>query len=333
MFDSVHISLYLFISALQPLVKQQQQQQLQQHLRKLQNELQQELKPEEQQLLQQILQQETNQKHLQQEPQHKQQSQHHKQLQQKAELNERRKKTSEHNTSSISELSKINITDLKKKTTLRAPNNSMDVEEVSTDSESDDETSEERHVHRQRSIPAPAGKRDTTLIFTTSISKGINVPRFNRSYEDGWASFTRFHGAKAEYMPTYIVPRMTKEKPSIVLIQAGGNDLPTKQKDRTSLVTVANSVIEAGLKCRKLGALHVLIGGVTIRRTNFLKKRCDELNNILKSLCLINNFTFINNSDIKDEHLYTDGVHLNDDGYKLLADNYLNALCEVHHST
>ena len=106
--------------------------------------------------------------------------------------------------------------------------------------------------------------------------------------------------------------------------------MPAKRKDRTSMVSVANSVIEAGLKCRKLGALHILIGGVTIRRTDFLKERCAELNGILKSQCLINNFTFINNDDIKDEHLFTDGVHLNGDGSKILADNYLKALCEVH---
>ena len=134
-------------------------------------------------------------------------------------------------------------------------------------------------------------------------------------------------------MPSYIGPRMAKEKPAIVIIQAGGNDLPAKSKDQNSIVSVANSVIEAGLKCRKLGALHILIGGVTIRRTNFLKKRCEELNDVLKNLCLLYNFTFINNNDIKDRHLHTDGVHLNDDGSKVLADNYLKALCEVHHST
>ena len=55
-----------------------------------------------------------------------------------------------------------------------------------------------------------------TLVFTTSISKGIYPPRFNRNYEHGFASFARFHGAKAEYMPAYVVPRMSKEKPAKV---------------------------------------------------------------------------------------------------------------------
>ena len=134
-------------------------------------------------------------------------------------------------------------------------------------------------------------------------------------------------------MPANIDPRMWKEKPAIVILQAGSNDLPAKPKDKTSLVTVANYIIEAGLKCRKLGALQVLIGGVTMRRTTFLKKRCNELNDILKSLCLLHNFIFINNDEIKDEHLFNDGVHLNEDGSKILADNYLSALCDVHHST
>ena len=277
--------------------------------------------PKEEKILEQVLQPilEQQQQQLQQHLQ-KQQSQHHKDLKYKADMNEERMKTS---------FSKSSSKNLNNDSTLRAPNNAMDADEISTDSESEDEA---KPVAQRRHIPAPAGKRDTTLIFTTSISKGIYAPRFNKTYEDGWASFTRFHGAKAEYMPAYIGPRMTKEKPSIVIIQAGGNDLPAKPKDRVSLVTVANSIVEAGQKCRKLGASHVLIGGVTTRRTNFLKKRCEELNGILESLCSLNNFIFINNSDIKDEHLFSDGVHLNEDGSKMLADNYLQALCDVHHS-
>lgn len=100
----------------------------------------------------------------------------------------------------------------------------MDKEEASTDEESDDDDT----IHRTHEppVPVPAGRRDMTLVFTTSISKGIHPPRFNRKYEHGFASFARFHGAKAEYMPAYVVPRMSKEKPAVVIIQAGGNDLP-----------------------------------------------------------------------------------------------------------
>ena len=219
------------------------------------------------------------------------------------------------------------------KTPLRYINNSVEnEEEYSTDEDGGDEDNISIKT-RKIPPPVPAGRRDTTLVFTTSISKGIFPPRFNRNYEHGFASFTRFHGAKAEYIPAYVVPRMSKDKPSIVIIQAGGNDLPDNRRDPNSMVNVANSIIEAGLTCRKLGATNVLIGGVTIRRTTFLQERCKELNGILKNLCLISNFKFINNSDIKEEHLHSDGVHLNDDGSKVLADNYLRALYEVHLSS
>ena len=102
--------------------------------------------------------------------------------------------------------------------------------------------------------------------------------------------------------------------------------------DPNSLVNVANKVIETGLTCRKLGATNVLIGGVTIRKTSLLQERCKELNDILRNLCSISNFVFINNNDITLDHLHSDGVHLNEDGTKLLADNYLRALCDVHTS-
>ena len=181
------------------------------------------------------------------------------------------------------------------------------------------------------SAKEPSYHHDKTLIFTTSISKGILPWRFNNAYDQGWASFARFPGAKAEYMETYISPRMENKKPSVVILQAGGNDLPKNSRGvAIPIVTVANSIITAGLACKhKYGAQHVLIGGVTTRKGNALKLRCDDLNETLRSLCQLNNFTFIDNSDIKEHHLY-DGMHLKDDGTKILAGNYLNALHEIH---
>ncbi len=176
--------------------------------------------------------------------------------------------------------------------------------------------------------------RKMTLVFTTSISKGIRAPRFNKCLRQGHkASFTRFPGSLAEQMATYVTPRMSKEKPETVIIQGGGNDLPVNPNKKTvPLLSVANDIIEAGKTCRKYGARNVIIGSVTTRNGNFLKKRCEALNNILEDLCEKHNFVFVNNKDIKDEHLY-DGVHLNDDGTTLLADNYLVALRKIHSCT
>ena len=167
------------------------------------------------------------------------------------------------------------------------------------------------------------------IIFSSSITKGIHAPRLNDRYESGHLRFQRFHGAKARHMETYLSPVMFEELPDTVVIQAGGNDLKAKPgKKLIPPVMVANSLIDAGLACKQFSTQHVLIGGVTVRKSEFEKKRAAEINEALEGQCKLNNFNFINNSAIREEHLY-DGIHLNKDGSKILADNYLQALWEV----
>ncbi len=171
------------------------------------------------------------------------------------------------------------------------------------------------------------------LIFSSSITKGIHAPRLNDRYESGNLRFQRFHGAKARHMETYVSPVMFEDLPDTVIIQAGGNDLKAEPgKKLIPAVMVANSLLEAGRACKQFSAQHVLIGGVTTRKGEFEKKRVAEINKALEGQCKLNNFTFINNSAIGEEHLY-DGVHLNKDGSKILADNYLQALWEVRLNT
>ena len=47
------------------------------------------------------------------------------------------------------------------------------------------------------------------------------------------------------------------------------------------------------------------------------------VNNILKRVCKLNGLGFIDNSNICAENLFEDGLHLNDDGKVILANNFL----------
>ena len=93
------------------------------------------------------------------------------------------------------------------------------------------------------------GAKKKTLIFTTSISKGIRAKRFNDCYKviGGHAQFARFPGARAKHMASYATPRIEEERPETVIIQGGGNDLPVYGNERTvSLWDIANQIINAG---------------------------------------------------------------------------------------
>ena len=112
----------------------------------------------------------------------------------------------------------------------------------------------------------------------------------------------------------------------MVILQVGGNDLPAgRTTEAIPIADIANDIVEMGLKARELGVADVFVAGVPTRSQAFVKKRCSDLNDKLEEQCCRHDFTFIDNSGIKDKHL-ADGVHLTKEGSGLLADNYLCAI-------
>ena len=55
-------------------------------------------------------------------------------------------------------------------------------------------------------------------------------------------------------------------------------------------------------------------------------KKAKETNGIVKDMCVRENFNFISNDSIREEHLWNDGLHLLDEGTTLLANNIINSL-------
>ena len=170
------------------------------------------------------------------------------------------------------------------------------------------------------------GGNSKTIVFSSSITKDIDQKKFNDRYTGGTARFQKFHGGRAKHMSSYLPTHLVDECPDTTVVQVGGNDLPNKS---LSINEIADQVIKCGLICQEFGVKNVLIGGITTRRPSYQQNRCKDLNYRLRGLCSANNFTFIDNQKIKVEHLY-DGVHLNETGQSILANNYLDALWGVH---
>ena len=223
--------------------------------------------------------------------------------------------------------------DLQKKSqTLRFVNNQGEVDDP------DDDTREKgfsRQKYGRKAKQTVDSEEDVTdgkklIIFSTSITKDIDVRRFQKSYTSGTVRIQKFHGGRTLHFQDYLPTHLYHEKPDTVILQCGGNDLPTPRHKNVPLTKIADQIIDAGLVCKEFGVQDILIGGVTTRNTNFLKKRCSDLNEILVNLCSSHGFTFIDNSSITpEEHMY-DGQHLNSKGTSLLSNNYLEALYDVH---
>ena len=225
-------------------------------------------------------------------------------------------------------------TSLKKKekpqvnhTSLRFHNNNYEHEEISTDEE-ESEGEEEESGNENGSVlnykPGVRSYRDVveegekTVVFSNSITKGINADRFNNAYR-GTAEFIRFTGKKAQHMKNDIKEHLEKIRPDSVIIQSGGNDLATS----APTADIAEQLIEAAAVCQRFGVSKICIGGVVTRPG--LQGRCININNTLRRRCRARNYVFIENNFIFLNHLY-DNVHLDEHGSKILADNYLDVL-------
>ena len=166
-----------------------------------------------------------------------------------------------------------------------------------------------------------------TVIFGTSMTKNIDYNDFNENYNKGTARFQRWPGGKARHFKYYVAPHLAEERPDTVIIQAGGNDLPTKKSSPTPVLDIANHIIDAAVVCRKYDVRNIFISSVMPRNLPYMQHRRRDLNMLLKNLCTINNFIFIDNSNILlKEHISNDGVHLNHSGTVILANNLLQYL-------
>ena len=55
-----------------------------------------------------------------------------------------------------------------------------------------------------------------------------------------------------------------------------------------------------------------------------------KVNDYLQKICFENRFYFIDNSKIKREHLFRDGLHLLESGKVILANNFIYYLNSIH---
>ena len=126
----------------------------------------------------------------------------------------------------------------------------------------------------------------------------------------------------------YMEHHLEEENPHTVAFVAGGNDLPNKDLPMKHIRTVADHLIEGGIKCKEqFGVTNVLISSILPRSHSAFQCNRHRLNIVLRELCEKNGFMFIENDDIiLRPHGHHDGVHLNGEGSNLLHKNLLFAL-------
>ena len=77
------------------------------------------------------------------------------------------------------------------------------------------------------------------------------------------------------------------------------------------------------------GVSNIAISSILVRKNHEVNEVIKKVNNLLKTLCLEQGFTFICSSAIAREMLWRDGLHLTNEGTNMLSNNFLQYLKNV----
>lgn len=130
-----------------------------------------------------------------------------------------------------------------------------------------------------------------------------------------------FPGCNTTDMADYIKP-IIRKNPANIILHVGTNDLQQSESPRAcaeKIVDLANSIaIESP-------ATTVSLSALTTRsdRDGLLVNKVKEVNKVLRTFCNQNDWGFISNDNITDQHLNRSGLHLSRSGTSLLAQNFI----------
>ena len=143
---------------------------------------------------------------------------------------------------------------------------------------------------------------------------------FNNSLHEGKAHLNGFSRANIKRLDHFITPVLVEDRPDIVTIYIGSNDITHNTVDQIDVKDIANRIINIGKKCLSYGVKEVIISSVLFIKKQFkLSKIFRQVNDFFRDECKRNKFSFINNDNITREVLWREGLHLNNDGTYIFA--------------
>ena len=84
---------------------------------------------------------------------------------------------------------------------------------------------------------------------------------------------------------------------------------------------------EEAIKIRP--SIKVSVSGLISQRDENTNEKIMHINHTMKDVCASRGWLFIDNARIKVEHLKNKGIHLNGDGVKILASNFIRQALEA----
>ena len=154
----------------------------------------------------------------------------------------------------------------------------------------------------------------------------VRKDKFKESTPKARVYVKSFSVANTNQLDYYVVSLMVDEKPDNVVIHIGSNDKTKFNYNNVTAEELAHRIISIGFKCRSYGVSNIAVSSILKRSSFNINQVIYQVNNILKCLCRINNFSFICNDLVNENYLWKDGLHLTNEGSSFLLNNFINYL-------
>ena len=177
------------------------------------------------------------------------------------------------------------------------------------------------HSANQSGTQQPKGKRSVLLIGDSMI-KAIGEQRLSRSQ---FVKKICLGGAKITAIKDQLIPELQHNTYDSVIIHAGPNDLNEYQSGE--ILKGLTEVAEESIKIRP--SIKVLVSGLICQREENAHEKIMHINHTMKAICASRGCFFIDNARIEAEHLKNKGIHLNGDGVRILASNFMKQALKV----
>ena len=165
-----------------------------------------------------------------------------------------------------------------------------------------------------------------TLIFTSSIPKGIRMYQFNRTFRNRRAKMLNFPGASSSEMLRYIDVHLKEKLIDTAVVHVGVNDL-LNGNIQFNINQLIENIKKITQKCVSFGVKKIYVSGLVFT-TRVDLRTLERFHVLLSNFCGDSGFVYIDNRNIKGDCLYRDGLHLLDTAKKILDRNFIFVLNE-----
>ena len=157
-------------------------------------------------------------------------------------------------------------------------------------------------------------RKNKTVIISDSTTRRIDMREFNHFVKNCEVVKRTFPGATASQLKYYVQAALNEDKPNTIIISAGTNNLTKKNQ---TVQDTAKEIVDIVKTCCEGGVKKIFVSSLICRPAYYYE--INEINKLLKYHTSTYDYTFIENSNIREEHLWKDNVHLNNEGISILA--------------